>query len=234
MATSRPPQEKDLDVAQLQPHIRLLTDAVRVTRNAALINMIVAGILGLTLWLKFELVLAFGWLAVVVVVQVFRVAAEIAARRRLLQTDPKLTFRLLLTGAFFSGLTWGATLPLLGAYVPITWQLLILTVIGGLSSGAVSTLGNSFALLSSFIFAAAVPASVWFLVRGDSLGVVTGILALIYALNLAFLGAGTARRARELAQLAYENAGLARAPPADLSSRTGKGQENKSTRGEKR
>lgn len=210
MATSRPLQETEFDVAQLQPQIRLLTDAVRVTRNAALISVVVAGILGVTLWLKFELVPVFGWLAAVVAVQVFRVGTEIAARRRLLQTDPELTFRLLLAGAFVSGLTWGAALPLLGPHIPVTWQLLILTVIGGLSSGAISTLGNSFALLSAFIFAAAVPASVWFLMRGDSLGAVTGILALVYALNLAFLGAGTARRARDLAQLAYENAGLAR------------------------
>jgi signal transduction histidine kinase len=207
------PQKLDdtkLDLAQLRPDIRLLSDAVAVTRHAVVINLLVAAILSATLWVKFERYTILVWVMTVVLVQVFRIAAGLRIKNRdLLTTDPILTFRLVLVGSLLSGLGWGMALPLMGEHLPIVWQLLMLMVIAGLASGAISTLGNSLSLLMGFIFAATMPACIWLFVQGDMLSRVASLLALVYAVNLAILGRGTARRARELAQLAYENSMLA-------------------------
>ena len=211
MATLETPDSTELDLARLQPEIRLLSEAVAVVRNAAVINLLAMAILSATIWVKFDRQVVLVWVITVVLVQVFRIGSGLYIENRdLLNVDPGLTFRLLLAASFFSGLGWGVALPLMGEHLPVAWQLLVLTVIGGLASGAISTHGNSLALLLAFVFAAVTPASLWLFAQGDSLSRVAGVLALFYAGNLAILGRGTARRAKELAQLAYENGGLAR------------------------
>lgn len=200
-----------LDLGQLRPDTRLLTEAVGVTTNAALISVVVVAILSATLGIRFGLQVVLAWVTLVVAIQALRLLANrhIVARE-LLSTAPAVTFRVILSGSFLSGLGWGLALPMMGHNLPATWQLLVVTTIGGVASGAISTLGNSLVLLAAFITGAVVPASVWLISRGDSLSVVTGVLALVYGANLIMLGRGTSRRARALAQLAYENAGLAR------------------------
>ncbi len=201
----------EVDLEQLRPGIRLLSAALTVTPNAAIISIVVAAILGAVIWAKFGSEAVLIWLAVAAFVQVSRIGAAVCIKRRgLLTVNPALTFRLLLTATLLSGLTWGAALPLIGAQLPTVWQLLVLTVIGGLASGAISTLGNSLALLSAFIIAAVAPASIWLILQDDTVSRVAGVLAVLYAINLSILGRGTAKRARELAQLAYENTDLAR------------------------
>ena len=210
MATPATPDSTELDLARLQPEMRLLSEAVAVTRNAAVINLLAMAILSAALWAKFDRHIVLVWAFTVVLVQVSRMGTRLYIENRdLLNVDPGLTFRLLLAASFFSGLAWGFALPLMGQHLPVAWQLLVLTVIGGLASGAISTHGNSLALLLAFVFAAVAPASVWLFAQGDSLSRVAGVLALVYAGNLAILGRGAARRAKELALLAYENAGLA-------------------------
>lgn len=199
-----------LDLAQLRPDIRLLSDAVAFTRHAIVINLLVAAILSATLWVKTERYMVLAWVMTVVLVQVSRIATGLCIKNRnLLATDPNLTFRLVLGGSLLSGLGWGMALPLMGEHLPTVWQMLVLMVIAGLASGAISTLGNSLSLLMGFIFAATMPACIWLFMQGDMLSRVASLLALVYAVNLAILGRGTARRARELAQLAYENSVLA-------------------------
>ncbi|MDH3714707.1 MAG: ATP-binding protein [Gammaproteobacteria bacterium] len=211
METPQKLDDTELDLAQLRPDVRLLSDAFAFTRNAAVINLVVAGILSASLWVKFERYIILAWVVTVVAVQASRIATEVRIENRdLLALEPALTFRLLLGGSFASGLGWGIALPLMGEHLPVVWQLLVVIVIAGLASGAISTLGNSLVLLMAFIFAAVIPASLWLFMQGDALSRVVSLLALVYAANLAILGRGTARRARELAQLAYENSVLAR------------------------
>ncbi len=195
----------------LTPQVRLLSTTAALSVNGCLINVVVGGALSAVLWFKVDHSSLMWWLGLVLGVQAGRcAAARWLLARDLVRREPELAFRVLLVGAGLTGLAWGLALPLLGGQLSSGWQLLLLTVIGGLASGALSTLGNSVALFAAFLHCAVLPSAVWMTVLGGEIGRVVGPLALVYALNLTFLGRGAARRARRLAELAYENARLAR------------------------
>jgi diguanylate cyclase (GGDEF)-like protein len=120
------------------------------------------------------------WAATFAAVTALRLAAWRAAMRNPeFARDPLFgayhTINSALTGA-----AWGSSVHLLEAVHGAPEQWLIVLALTGVTSGALTILGARFTAYAVYLLCSLPPLAVWFLLQGDRVSVVAGLLGLVY------------------------------------------------------
>lgn len=163
------------------------------------VNVIVAGILGLFLLpvLRFEKIVS--WWSILAALALVRfLHAKYTLKHANWVKDAKMLRIKFALFAFATGVSWVAAFFLFAFVVPDVYLIFIIFALGGMSVGAIASMGTSKICFFSYILPMSIPPAVVFLFDGTALGYAMSAMLIIYTMSISLTyvqGYGRAIRA---------------------------------------
>jgi signal transduction histidine kinase/CheY-like chemotaxis protein len=183
--------------------VRLL---YRNAPTALLVNMLNAALLVVAVadMADFRL---FLWLAALAAVTLGRGMLVRAYRDSVTAPrDPDLWARRYVVGAAMAGTLWGAAGVLIAIDGTMVQQAFAAFILGGMSAGAIATSASVMAAYLTFVLPALLPIALLFLVQGDRLHLVMGVMGLVFIGALLVTGRHAGRLLHSTLALQMHNA----------------------------
>lgn len=183
---------------------------VRATPLAAAMSVTVGALLVLVQWPVVEPRFAVAWLALIALVSLGRyLLARRAAGTRAERTGPARSPSWPLAGEVANGLLWGAASWLLFATDSRPHQVFLAFAVAGMAAGSITTGAFTRASAAGFAVPALVPLAARFLLLGDRMSVVMGLMTLLLLAGVLYAASALRRTVRE--NIAHRLASRARA-----------------------
>lgn len=165
---------RDRGVQILDERVRLLYEQAPL---GILSTLVVAGITAYAQLGAAPTTLVAGWFLGHLVLNALRLALVHAYKRRRKAAVPPRRWGLWYSlGSGLSGLAWGCSVLLLAHGDSVAHHYFVAFVVGGMASGAVAILSTVFAAYLAFAVLTLLPVAVWFMLQGDSLYPLVGLL----------------------------------------------------------
>jgi diguanylate cyclase (GGDEF)-like protein len=181
---------KELRRRVFQERLTLYFDSLSVSIFAIVLNSLVMAYL---LWTPQNGNLVVGWCAVTMLIAAYRAVTMLLYRRRSkqqLESAPRPWYRLMLSGAVLSGLTWGLAGYLLYDTQSMLNQSLLAFIIAGMCAGSIVSLSAFSEASIAFLSLSLLPFIVRLFNEGTHETTIMALIALLYL----FMMAAFARR----------------------------------------
>jgi two-component system cell cycle sensor histidine kinase PleC len=182
---------------------------IRQQPAAVLANLINSGLLALLLYGVWPSAWLAAWVAAVWLVTALRGFIWLRYRHDSEQSAQARIPGILMTGvALATGIIWGVPMVIFFPEAPLVLQGFIVFVLGGLSAGAVATLGSYLPAFFCFIIPALVPLGSRLLFQGETLYVTMGLMGAVYFVVIAATGLNLNRTLNRALTLQIEKSDL--------------------------
>ncbi len=169
-------------------------------------TFVLSGLVVLVLWGLFPEEILLSWLTSLCAVSALRlILYRWYQRRSETQFTPRQWLHLYSAGALISGFIWGVAPILFYSETSPQTNVFLAFVIGGLISGASSSMAPLKSTMQVFTAMVCLPIATLFLVHGSNLNLAMGTMMLIYGGAYLFVSANTARMIIESLMLQSEN-----------------------------
>ena len=149
------------------------------------------------------------WLTALVTVTLGRAGLVVAYRRSpTAPTDPEPWARRYVVGAALAGTLWGTAGILIVSQGTMVHQAYAAFILGGMSAGAIATSASVMAAYLTFALPTLLPVAFFFLLQGDRLHVVMGVMTLVFAAALLATARNAGTLLRSVLDLQLRNAAI--------------------------
>lgn len=195
---------RSLDI--LSDRVSLLYRQAPVGLLATLVN---SSLVAVVLWEVVALGKLVLWLGAIVAVSAWRSYTVLAYRRS--ESNPEQAnywLRRFTIGALAIGVCWGLAGTLLSPVETLAYQMFILTVLGGMSAGAVPLLGSLWRVYALYAVPMLLPTAIWLAVQGTPVQFYISLMVFMYLGTVLASAARISETIKESLRLRYERSDL--------------------------
>jgi signal transduction histidine kinase len=186
--------------------VRLVFSNLPLSQAVAFLN---GGVLAIVLAFVVDRTAVLGWLAVLVLVTLGRMALAVCFERASPSTEAMPAWRgYFMVGAVASGLVWGSTAVVLYPSDSIIHQVFNTFVLGGMVIGAVAALTPMFSAFVLFAACALLPTIGRYLLSGNYVHLAMAGMGTVFLVAMLILGKRIHNSTMESLKLRFENQGL--------------------------